>query len=198
MVKLGIFARPPVPGTVKTRLIKGIGAKKATAVYRYCLQHAIAVALESKLPLQLYLTDYSDDVLFDGLASCLQTDGDLGERMLHALQEQLQTADAAIIIGSDCLDLSSQHLHEAATALQNHDIVLLPAVDGGYALIGCRRIAGELFQQVSWSTDQVLQQTMANAKALGYRLCLLESVRDIDTLHDLEHYPELLELIARN
>lgn len=196
MVRLGIFARPPVPGKVKTRLIESIGADNATAIYRYCLQHAIAVAMESTLPLQLYLTDHSDDPIFEGLATNLQADGDLGKRMLRALEDQLASTDAAIIIGSDCLDLNSRHLQEAAVALQSHDLVLLPAVDGGYVLIGCRRTAAELFQQVSWSTDQVLQQTIANANALGYSLCLLETVRDIDTLHDLEHYPELLELIA--
>jgi rSAM/selenodomain-associated transferase 1 len=197
MVKLGIFARPPVPGQVKTRLIADLGAIKATQIYRHCLLHAIETARESGLEYQLYLTAKSDDPLFDNQRQCLQTGEDLGARMLLALQEQLKAgATGAIIIGSDCLDLRAQHLLQAAHALQTHDLVLLPALDGGFALIGCRQIQPALFDGVSWSTDQVLQQTLANAKALEYRVCLLETVRDIDRLQDLDPYPELLNLIS--
>jgi len=197
MVKLGIFARPPVPGQVKTRLIADLGAIKATQIYRHCLLHAIETARQSGLEYQLYLTAKSDDPLFDNQRLCLQTGEDLGARMLLALQEQLKAgATGAIIIGSDCLDLRVKHLLQAADALQTHDLVLLPALDGGFALIGCRQIQPALFDGVSWSTDQVLQQTLANAKALEYRVSMLESVRDIDRLQDLDPYPELLDLIS--
>ena len=197
MVKLGIFARPPVPGQVKTRLIADLGAIKATQIYRHCLLHAIETARQSGLEYQLYLTAKSDDPLFDNQRQCLQTGEDLGARMLLALQEQLNAgATGAIIIGSDCLDLRVKHLLQAADALQTHDLVLLPALDGGFALIGCRQIQPALFDGVSWSTDQVLQQTLANAKALEYRVSMLESVRDIDRLQDLDPYPELLDLIS--
>lgn len=197
MVKLGIFARPPVPGQVKTRLIPDLGAIKATQIYRHCLLHAIDTARASGLEFQLHLTAKSDDPLFDNVAQCLQTGEDLGARMLLALQNQLKTASTgAIIIGSDCLDLRARHLLQAAQALQTHDLVFLPALDGGFALIGCRQIQPPLFDGVNWGTDQVLRQTLANAKALAYRVCLLETVRDIDRLQDLDPYPELLKLIA--
>ena len=197
MVKVGIFARPPIPGEVKTRLIPGIGAAKAAQVYRYCLLHAIDTACESGLEFQLHLTKKSDDPLFGNRYQHLQQGADLGSRMLHAMKEQLKTAATGfIVIGSDCLDLCAGHLLLAAKALESHDLVFLPACDGGFALIGCRRFPPELFNDVSWSTNRVLTQVLKNVKARNYQVCLLETVRDIDRLQDLEPYPELLDLIS--
>ena len=117
--------------------------------------------------------------------------------MLHAFTDLLaDNSDGAIIIGSDCLDLTIGHLQAAAQALADHELVLLPAVDGGYALIGCTSANPALFKDVAWSTEQVLAQTLENAERLNYRVSLLETVRDIDTLQDLEQYPELLALIT--
>ena len=199
MISVGIFAKPPLPGTVKTRLIPDIGAHKATAVYRYCLEYTLAVVRQSGLDYRLFLTAASDDPLFQGEACSLQKGADLGERMYHALQELLgRDSNGAVIIGTDCLDLSSMHLHDAARALTDHELVALPAIDGGYALIGGTTIDSSLFDGVRWSSEQVYRQTLDNAKGLGYRVNSLESVRDIDTLQDLEHYPELLALITSN
>ncbi|MCP4878469.1 MAG: glycosyltransferase [Gammaproteobacteria bacterium] len=197
MISVGIFAKPPRPGFVKTRLIPDIGANKAARVYRYCLEYTLAVARQSGLDYQLYLSDSSDDEMFQDEEHCVQKGEDLGVRMFNALKDMLDSnADGAIIIGSDCLDLSTRHLQRAAQVLADHELVLVPAVDGGYALMGCSRVNPELFRHVSWSSDQVLNQTIANAGKLNYRVSLLETVRDIDTLQDLEHYPELLALIA--
>jgi hypothetical protein len=80
--------------------------------------------------------------------------------------------------------------------LADHELVLLPAFDGGYALIGCTTIDSSLFRNLHWGGDRVYRQTVANAQKLNYRVGSLESVRDIDTLQDLEHYPDLLALIA--
>lgn len=196
-VSLGIFAKPPVPGMVKTRLIPDIGSAGATRVYRYCLEYTLAVARQSGLDYQLFLSEDSEDPLFEDEAYRLQKGEDLGERMYHAFQDLL-TAEpgGALIIGTDCLDLTSMHLQDAARALADHELVLLPALDGGYALIGCTTIDPALFRQVRWSSEQVYRQTMTNAAELKYRATSLESLRDIDTLQDLEHYPDLLALIA--
>jgi rSAM/selenodomain-associated transferase 1 len=197
MISVGIFAKPPLPGMVKTRLIPDIGAGKAARVYRYCLEYTLAVVRQSGLDYQLFLSDDSDDPLFQGEAYSLQRGDDLGMRMYHAFRELLeQGTDGALIIGTDCLDLTSMHLQDAARSLADHELVLLPALDGGYALIGCSRIDAALFKQLRWSSDQVYRQTLANAGKLNYRVDSLESVRDIDTLQDLEHYPELLALIT--
>ena len=119
--------------------------------------------------------------------------------MHHAIADLLaQDSRGAIIIGSDCLDISAAHIVEAAESLEHNDLVLLPAYDGGYAMIASRIADSRLFRNVAWSTSQVLEKTLENASALGWRTCLLETVRDIDTLQDIEHYPELVELISQN
>jgi rSAM/selenodomain-associated transferase 1 len=135
--------------------------------------------------------------LFQGEAYRLQRGENLGERMYHAFQELLgRGTDGALIVGTDCLDITSMHLQNAARSLSDHELVLLPALDGGYALIGGTTVDPALFNQIRWSSDQVYDQTMKNARRLNYRVASLESLRDIDTLQDLEHYPELLSLIA--
>ena len=197
MIALGIFAKPPSPGSVKTRLIPDIGASKAAGVYRYCLEYTLEVARQSGLDYRLYVSEISDDALLQDEEYALQRGNDLGTRMFNAMKDLLVTGtDGGIIIGSDCLDITPRHLHQAAQALADHELVLLPTFDGGYALIGCTRINPALFRNVRWSTDQVLKQTVANARGLDYRVRLLDPVRDIDTLQDLEKYPELLALIA--
>jgi rSAM/selenodomain-associated transferase 1 len=197
MITVGIFAKPPVPGAVKTRLIPDIGADKATQVYRYCLEYTLAVVKQSGLDYQLFISEVSDDPLFQEEDYSLQKGGDLGTRMFHAFQDLLSRgSDGALIIGTDCLDITSMHLQEAARSLADHELVLIPALDGGYALIGCTTIDPALFDKIRWSSDQVYQQTIKNADCLNYRIRSLESIRDIDSLQDLEHYPELLALIA--
>ena len=197
MIGLGVFAKPPLAGLVKTRLIPAIGADKAARVYRHCLQHALELARHSGLDYQLFLSQPSDDAMFDAESLRLQKNGDLGRRMACAMHDLLgSNPGGAIIIGSDCLDMSLVHLRAAARALASHELVLLPALDGGFALIGCSRDEPALFARVDWGSGRVLRQTLANADRLGYRVSLLETVRDIDTLEDLEHYPELLALVA--
>ena len=198
MIALGVFAKPPLPGLVKTRLIPDIGAEKAARVYRYCLRYTLAVARQSGLDYQLFISEPGDDPLFEGEEYSLQKGNDLGQRMLHAFEELLNRgSDGALIIGTDCLDMTSQHLHRAANALADHELVLLPAYDGGYALIGCRESASPgLFDGVRWSTERVYRQTYANARRLNYRVASLDPVRDIDSLADLEHYPQLVSLVA--
>jgi rSAM/selenodomain-associated transferase 1 len=197
MIPVALFARPPQPGQVKTRLIPDIGAAAATRVYRFCLEYALELVRHCGLDYQLYLSADGDDELFQEERYRIQKGSDLGARMHNALADLINVNnDGAIIIGSDCLDLTPAHLQAAAQALGDHELVIVPAFDGGYALIGCTEANPKLFDSVSWSTDQVLAQTIANAETLNYRVCLLETVRDIDTLQDLEQYPELLSLIT--
>ena len=136
--------------------------------------------------------------MFAGETAVAQRGADLGERMLNALtllREEL--GEAGIIIGSDCLDLDTSLLHAAARALDDSELVLAPAVDGGYVLIGCRRADHGLFAGVDWGGPRVLRQTLANARELGVDVHQLATLRDIDRLADLDPYPELLALISR-
>ena len=197
MIRLGIFARPPRPGRVKTRLIPDLGADKAASVYRHCLEHTLDVAHRSGLDYQVFLSEDSEDELFGDEPVARQQGRDLGARMHHALRALLADgASGALITGSDCLDLRPAHLRRAAQALATSDVVVIPALDGGYALIGCREAEPALFSGIEWSTARVLRQTLANVERLGLRLAQLDAVRDIDTLEDLEHYPQLLRLVA--
>ena len=197
MISVGIFAKPPHPGLVKTRLIPNFGADNAARIYRYCLEYTLEVVRKSELEFRIYFSESFDEALFQSGTYSLQQGPDLGTRMLNAINDMLAThIDGAIIIGSDCLDITPTHLLQAARALVNHELVLLPALDGGYALIGCTRIEPGLFRDISWSSEQVLEQTLINATQLNYRVSLLETVRDIDTLQDVEQYPELLALIT--
>jgi hypothetical protein len=199
MIPVGIFAKPPRPGLVKTRLIPDIGAARAARIYRYCLEYTLELVRHSGLDYELYLSEESDDHLFQHEQYSIQKGADLGARMLNALGEMISGhPDGAIIIGTDCLDIHIGHLQTAAQALSNNELVLLPAIDGGYALIGCSRLDSALFDGVTWSSERVLEQTVINAEKLNYRISLLETVRDIDTLQDLELYPELLSLITSN
>jgi len=195
-----LFAKPPVKGKVKTRLIPELGESVATDIYRYCLDYTIGLVRQSRIDYQLWLSEESQDSIFQNLPYSLQQGNDLGSRMLSAITSRLeQNANensGVILIGSDCLDLTAVHLQQAIDALRNHDLVLLPTFDGGYALIGCRRIDAELFAHVEWGQNRVLQKTLENAKSLNYRVSLLETVRDIDRLQDVNHYAELKSLIS--
>lgn len=202
MPVIQVFAKPPLEGQVKTRLIPDIGAVKAARVFKYCLQYTLDLVRASAFDHQIWLSAASRHPVFQSESCHLQQGDDLGARMLFAINHQLSmhpsTDGRVVLIGSDCLDLSQRHLDQAFAALATNDIVLLPTIDGGFALIGCRIAAPRLFARVEWSTSRVLKQTLDNARSLNYRVALLDTVRDIDTLPDLVHYPELLSIIQQN
>ncbi|MCP4187707.1 MAG: glycosyltransferase [Gammaproteobacteria bacterium] len=197
MPLIQVFARPPVAGKVKTRLIPDLGADKATAVYRYCLRQTLNLLKSSKLDFEIWLSEAGTDPIFTQHSYQLQQGADLGARMYHALYHRLSSHphDSVILIGTDCLDLNHNHFTASIDALKTYDLVLLPCFDGGFAMIGCRKIEPSIFAGVEWGSRQVLQQTLRNAKALDYKTRILETVRDIDTLSDLNHYPALRKLV---
>ncbi|KGE04264.1 Glycosyltransferase [Pseudohaliea rubra DSM 19751] len=110
---------------------------------------------------------------------------DLGERMQHALASALERASRAVLVGSDCPELDAAYVEAAFDALSTADVVLGPALDGGYVLIGVRRLNPALFHSVSWGSDRVLAQTRERIASLGWRSTLLEPLRDIDRPEDL-------------
>ncbi len=193
-----IFAKAPVEGKVKTRLIPQLGAARATEVYRYLLQFTLDLLHASTFDYQVWLAESSNLDIFRGENYRIQQGSNLGNRMVHALIDghNSNPGESILLIGSDCLDLTETHLIQANESLTQHDLVFLPSLDGGFAMIGCRNINRSIFDGVKWSSETVLQQALANAGKLNYRVDLLETVRDIDTLDDLNHYPQLRELIA--
>ena len=198
MPSIQVFAKPPVAGKVKTRLIANLGASVATDIYRYCLDYTLNLVRQSGLDYQVWLSEDSGDRIFQREAYRLQRGADLGSRMLRAISSQLAEQETGvakvILIGSDCLDMTTDHFLQANEALCDHDIALMPTLDGGFALIACRKIEPRLFADVEWGSSRVFEQTLNNAQTLDYRVSILESVRDIDTLQDVYHYAELKSL----
>ncbi len=199
-VQLIVFAKAPVAGNAKTRLIPALGAAGAAALAERLLQHAVAACLAARAngespAVELCTTPDTRHPAFQrlararGLVLSTQGEGDLGARMDRALTRALSTAQAALLIGTDAPALDSPMLVQAAQALDQHDAVFVPALDGGYALVGLRRPAPQLFHRMAWSTPQVMADTRERARQTGLRWTELPAVADIDLPADLVHLP---------
>ena len=192
-----VFAKAPVAGQAKTRLIPALGAVAAAALAEQLLEHAMRAAAAARFDhIELCVTPDAGHAAFRRLATgnarltvSTQGDGDLGARMDRALTRVLGTHERAILIGTDAPALDSGRLAAAREALVGHDVVFVPALDGGYALVGLARPAPTLFADVDWSSAQVMTQTRLRAGAAGLRWLELEPVADIDEPEDLVHLP---------
>ena len=192
-----LFAKPPVEGKVKTRLIPDVGIKSATAIYRHCLQSNIKLLKNSTFDTQIWLTEPSQHTLFKNEEVKLQQGNNLGEKMYHALSAALSSHyNKVILIGSDCLDLTNALLRKVCEKLQQHDLVLIPALDGGYVLIAAKHsINPIIFKDIEWSSEKVLKQTIERAMSAGINTFVLNPLRDIDRAEDLQHYAELKQYL---
>lgn len=189
-----VFMKDAVPGEVKTRIGQHIGMSKAADVYLRLLEDTRLILVDFPADIWLFVNKSPDSFQPWREENCYidtQSGGDLGKKMLHAFQKIQHLYESVLLIGTDCPDLDKQILSSAFLGLENHQLVLGPAHDGGYYLIGSRNIYANLFQDIPWSTDKVLQKTMDKAKTLGLSICLLPELRDIDTLQDLNYYTDL-------
>ncbi len=191
-----VFAKAPVAGRAKTRLMPALGADGAAALAERMLGHALGQAVAAGLgPVELCVTPGLDHPAFDrvrgrwGLRATTQGEGDLGARMARALARHLDGAPRALLIGTDAPALGAAMLRAAAAALDDADAVVVPALDGGYALVGLARPAPALFDGIAWSTPSVMAATRSRATAAGLRLAELPPVADIDEPADLIHLP---------
>jgi rSAM/selenodomain-associated transferase 1 len=199
-VKLIIFTRYPEPGKAMTRLIDALGPGGAADLHRRLTERTMAQARKVATPgvsLEVHFTGSQEqrmrDWLGEDLSYRLQPPGDLGERMAASLAAALTDgADAALLVGTDCPGLSATVLEHACAELVAHDLVIGPAVDGGYYLIGLRRPMGELFGGIPWGTNAVLTQTLCLASDLGLEVALVETLRDVDRASDLKQIAHLL------
>jgi rSAM/selenodomain-associated transferase 1 len=188
-----VFAKAPVPGEVKTRLIPALGAAGAAALHERLVGQTLATAAAAATgPVELCCApDVSHPVLAafaraHGATLAAQGPGDLGDRMHAAFERALAGAPAAIVIGCDCPALTPHHLREAAAALAGgDDAVLAPAADGGYVLIGLARVARTLFDRICWGGPHVLEDTRRRLAALGWRWRELATLWDVDRPEDL-------------
>ncbi|MBI4782444.1 MAG: TIGR04283 family arsenosugar biosynthesis glycosyltransferase [Oscillatoriophycideae cyanobacterium NC_groundwater_1537_Pr4_S-0.65um_50_18] len=198
--RLIIFSRYPQPGKAKTRLIPALGAEAAANLQRQMTEHTLAQVslLAAKQPLATEIWFAAGDapdeqgvrLMQDWLGSrwnyVPQGAGDLGDRMAQAFAAAFATGAASVVtIGTDCPGLNAARMAQAFRSLQDHDLVLGPATDGGYYLIGLRRSVAELFVGIAWSTDRVFSQTMTIAQNLGLTIATLEQLTDIDRPEDL-------------
>lgn len=195
-----VFAKAPRAGEVKTRLIPLLGAEGAAALHRQLLYRTLTTATSAGLgPVELHgAPDDRDAHLCDGarrfgVALLPQSGADLGMRLRRAFDEALARHSRVIVIGTDCPVLTEQHLRDANQALADgNDAVLIPAEDGGYALIGLTRCDASLFDGVTWGTGNVLAETRQRLSRLGWRWQELETLWDIDRPEDYRRWSELV------
>ncbi len=189
-----IFARAPVAGSVKTRLIPLLGEHGAAALYRSLVERALTVAHESGVgPVELWCTPATDDDFF---AACrerfqvtlhLQHEGDLGARMLNAFEDALTRWRRVLLTGSDCPSLTAAELRAAAGALREKcDAVFSPAEDGGYVLVGLSQAMPALFDAMTWGTATVMEETRLRLRRLGWRWHELPVHWDVDRPEDYQ------------
>lgn len=188
--RLLIFAKAPVAGQVKTRLLPVLSAEQAAALHRQLVAHSVATLLASRLaPVVLYVSDDDDfwSTLGDGFEVQKQCGGDLGERMHQAISDQLALTNKVVLIGSDCPFITADYLSQALAELSSPrpKLVLGPAADGGYVLIAANAITAQVFCSVNWGSEHVLVQTLAQIIQLGWQYCCLPELNDIDRPEDL-------------
>jgi uncharacterized protein len=196
-----LFTRYPRPGKCKTRLIPVLGAEGATRIHRQLVTHILQklshFVHRNNTELSIYYADGSLTEIETWLGksySFFQQEGkDLGERMAQALTQALSQGRNVILLGSDCPAITASLLHEALTSLHHHDMVLGPAHDGGYYLIGLARNVSSsccrnLFRHIPWSTPQVLSMTLKQVQEQKLHLHMLSKLHDIDTAEDLKYF----------
>ena len=196
-VRIVIFAKAPVAGLAKTRLIPALGAQGAADLARRMLDHTLAQALAAEVgPIELCVTPSPVDaawqnvVVANSVAWSDQGDGDLGERMARAVQRVTGAGESLLLIGTDCPALDAALLRSASDSLQHFDATLVPTADGGYILLGLNGFHASLFTDIEWSTGSVAAETRRRMARLGWNVLHKPTVHDIDDAADLQWLPE--------
>jgi len=189
-----IFTRNPEFGKVKTRLARDIGHQAALDIYKFLLAHTAKICTPLDTEKAVY---YSEEIPNDDLWNATvfqkkkQVGEDLGERMQNAFAEGFNLGySKIIIIGSDLYDIETKDLEQAFKVLNNHEIVIGPAEDGGYYLLGMKQLHPKLFKNKNWGTATVLQDTINELKKSNYKL--LEKRNDVDLYSDIKDHPAFI------
>jgi rSAM/selenodomain-associated transferase 1 len=196
-----VFTKAAQPGVSKTRLIPALGADEAAAAHEVLVLRTLdmtrdlgvagedyQVSLWGAVPhpaLELWSDQFA-------LPLHLQAAGDLGQKMLHGFASALDAgADQAVLIGSDCPAMTAEYIRQACAALRASDLVLGPAEDGGYVLIGCKQVYAELFANIPWGSDKVLARTLEQAEQLELSVTLLATLWDVDRPEDWARFQRM-------
>ncbi len=185
-----MFQKNEVLGKVKTRLAASVGEKQALEIYLQLIDKTYLALRDISVSITTYFAEFiPDNPIQSAENKLVQVGQDLGERMKNAFAENFESGmEKVVLIGTDCPSLEGTHLAQAFEALDQCDLVLGPARDGGYYLIGMKRRSDFLFEGIPWSTELVLSQTLALAAEQGLQTSLLPVLEDIDTLEDWERY----------
>jgi len=194
-----VFQKNLIAGRTKTRLAATIGNEKALLVYKQLILITTNVLINLPFDKLIYYSEFIpldiEDKEIETTAKTLvlvQYGNDLGARMLNSFSDQFKMGySRLIIIGTDCPDLNSELLLNAFNALESHDIVIGPAADGGYYLLGMSKLYPELFEGVEWSTSEVYGQTLYIISKLGLSFSLMPVLRDLDNEDDLKYFNHL-------
>ena len=195
-----VFTRNPELGKVKTRLAKTVGASSALDIYTFLLEHTEIIIRNITSDKAVY---YSEKIregdLWDNniYLKYLQEGDDLGEKMHNAFKNAFnKDYEKVVIVGSDLFDLKESHLLEAFQKLNTRDVVIGPAKDGGYYLLGLKKMYSEIFNNKNWGTETIFQETMQDLNNVDVHL--LVELNDIDTYDDLKQHKELIKYINSN
>ena len=186
-----VFTRNPELGKVKTRLAKTVGNATALKIYTFLLKRTRDIAVKVSADKAVYYSvkvrenDIWDASIFQ---KHQQVGEDLGIRMLHAFKNGFKAGyEKVIIIGSDLYDLTSETIENAIIALENNEVVIGPAEDGGYYLLGMNSLEEKIFKNKDWGTETVRKDTLEDLK--DKKVFLLGELNDVDIFEDIEHHP---------
>jgi rSAM/selenodomain-associated transferase 1 len=192
------FAKSPRAGEVKTRMMPYLSAQAACALHHELTLWTCRQLLASGLgDVELAVAGDDKHALFEqcralgDVAVSQQRGSDLGERMYHAISAGLRRYTAVILVGSDCPAIDAAYLESAVTALESDPVVMGPAVDGGYVLIGARAISPRVFQGITWGSARVYPETTSALAESGLAWATLPTLHDIDTPADLVHWDQI-------
>lgn len=191
-----IFAKAPLPGFAKTRLIPALGAEGAADLAKKMLFNTLCEVLAAETGMvELCVTPEISQAAWQGIQFPAgieisdQGDGDLGARLARAAKRGLAHDESVLLIGTDCVEMNASLLRSAAAVLKYKDVVIHPATDGGYVLLGLGRFHPLIFEDMAWSTDTVAPETIGRIGQLGWSLEVGATLRDIDEPDDLKCIP---------
>lgn len=189
-----------MPGKVKTRLVPALGEAGAVAIYEAMMRRIVAEVERSNLTAELWCWSDVGHAFFDQFPfpKHVQAGSDLGAKMRHALTDGVARGFDVLLVGSDVPPIDAEYLCEAAHQLASHDVVVGPAEDGGYGLIGVSGQVPDLFSDVAWSTSEVLLETCRKLNAGRLDYALLAELWDVDGPEDLPRYKAWLDEMQIN
>ena len=185
-----ILCKAPVLGKVKTRLIQEMGKRRALDLYLQMFERLMAELSASRFKTELWISPDKDHVFFEryAFARFQQAGPDLGGRMSTALRDGLNRYESVILVGTDLPLINRSYIEQAVNALRDHDVIIGPAEDGGYGLVGVKGEIPGMFSDIDWGTERVLSQTCARLNRDGLDFGLLPLIWDVDRPADLPRY----------